>query len=428
MLQSFPSAAIGGVQWRVLVRKYEERYSTRLDLAALDHSSPLSAAASLLWDVLRLVDSEDTDNPVVAIEDTVAMVPRPGFLGSWPSLYNVLCEVIRRHGTPYTAVDGEQSHVLLLSQLKQLLQSHWHADFTESMQYLSEEGSSVQIKKMKHLVQAVLRWRKQRFDSLAESCTRWGLVEDALAPQIDLVPSTKHNDLMLRYVHPRKVSVPHASPHLYFVPHTIACGVRGGGETTVIEADEPCLSRTSSRSTTTSTNLELEVATLRADNAVLRTRNESLQHQGDSAVTFAELFHTLAKPQLSRQPEVFDDPFEPPPEARSQYSFWNVSPSPVGSTAAPSDFGFSLGSATPADSAVSGAATPLPIPTLSMPGMPGAFLATTGFVPASCQVSAMMPSWFFSSDQFVQIPSGIVQQSRALFEQSTTIPSFFVQQ
>jgi len=98
LLLSFPAAAAGGVQWCVLARKYEERHNTRLDIKAIGHSCPLAAATALLWDVLRLVDSEDSDNPIVAVEDAVALNPRPGALGSWPSLYKALCTIVVTHG------------------------------------------------------------------------------------------------------------------------------------------------------------------------------------------------------------------------------------------------------------------------------------------------------------------------------------------
>jgi len=42
MLLTFPASAAGGVQWQVLVQKYEERFGTRLDITALGHSSGVS--------------------------------------------------------------------------------------------------------------------------------------------------------------------------------------------------------------------------------------------------------------------------------------------------------------------------------------------------------------------------------------------------
>ncbi|CAJ1335034.1 unnamed protein product [Effrenium voratum] len=99
LLQCFPAAAIGGVQWKTLLQKYEERYSTRLDIFSLGHETPLAASTMLLFDVLRLVNSEDGDNPIVAVEDEVALVPKPGSASSWPSLYQVLCTVVRENGT-----------------------------------------------------------------------------------------------------------------------------------------------------------------------------------------------------------------------------------------------------------------------------------------------------------------------------------------
>merc|ERR1719331_3085922 len=116
---------MGGVQWQTLARKYEERHAVRLELASLGHTSPLAAATTLLWDVLRLVDADDTDNPVVAVEDAVVLMPRSRALGTWPSLYQTLRKIVLSHGSPETNTDakgGELSKGLALSQLKPLLQ------------------------------------------------------------------------------------------------------------------------------------------------------------------------------------------------------------------------------------------------------------------------------------------------------------------
>merc|ERR1719359_1936304 len=78
VLHCFPAAASSGIQWETLRRKYNERYSSNLDIASLGHSSALAAVSALLFDVLRVVDSEDTDNPVVAIEDSAALTATPG--------------------------------------------------------------------------------------------------------------------------------------------------------------------------------------------------------------------------------------------------------------------------------------------------------------------------------------------------------------
>merc|ERR1712032_1677730 len=98
MLLAFPASAAGGVQWQVLVRTYEERFGTRLDIAALGHSSPVAAATALLWEVLRPVDTANAENPVLAVEDAVALTPQPGQLGRWPSIYSALREIVLTYG------------------------------------------------------------------------------------------------------------------------------------------------------------------------------------------------------------------------------------------------------------------------------------------------------------------------------------------
>lgn len=189
LLLCFPCAVCEGVQWRVLVRKYEERYSTRLDIAALGHSTPVAAATVLLWNVLGSVDSDDEANPLLRIDDAVALIPKPGRLGCWPSLYHALHEIVRRH--------GEKG--LLLSRLKPLLLRYWHSGFDESgLGFLSSDGSTSKSRKMKHLVQDVRRWRNERMAWREARGLRPTPVDETLAPSLELSPSDSHNDLVLR--------------------------------------------------------------------------------------------------------------------------------------------------------------------------------------------------------------------------------------
>lgn len=192
LLMQFPSAAIEGVDWVVLVRKFEERYCTKFDIAALGYDSPLAAASALLWDVARLRDAKDGRNPVVLLEDDAALTPRPGAMGSWPSLYQSLCSIVSSSST------DDQPRCLLLSQLKPLLQRHWHSSIDEHWGYLSSQGASVKTKKMKHLIQAVLGFRNQRVSMSNKA--KPGHIDEALVDELELVPSKNHNDLLLRLV------------------------------------------------------------------------------------------------------------------------------------------------------------------------------------------------------------------------------------
>lgn len=408
LLLSFPCAAIGGIEWRVLARKYEERHATRLDPAALGLTSPLAAATALLWDVLRLVDADDADNPVVAVEDAVAMAPVVGSLGTWPSLYQTLCKIVLSHGAPEQQPEAESEHSsapgsgspavacdLLLSRLKPLLQIHWHANFDESsLGYFSEEGTLVRIRKMKHLVQAVLRWRDQRVAWRATASPKASVVDEAVRPALQLLASRRHNDLVLRLIHGER---PAQDPMPSWVP--AACSGRPAETERSAAASSSCEPK------------------LRAEGPAPAPRWPPGQLLG----------------------EPFDDPFEPPPELRpfgGLLPWLPAAASPLCSTSAPSELGPLSGSATPASALAwsfgppSGPATPA---SASAPGLEAAASGIGTPVPGhfasgACSpggVCTLLPVWFPGNFALVQsgplgdrgvIPSGIVQQARALFE------------
>lgn len=333
LLMTFPGAAIGGVEWRVLLDMYEERYAGRLDLAALGYPGALSAATTLLSDVLRVVDTEDVDNPVVAVEDGVAQTPQPGLLGSWPSLYQVICSVVLEYGSQSCS----QVMELPLCQLRPLLEKHWHADFHEcSMSFRSDEGSFIRLKKMKHLLQAVLKWGEQRrtWQQARQLRGLGGTAVDVVLHQVlELVPSTKLNDLVLRCF---------TSPQ---APSPSAAG-----------KEVPVVSMSSSRCARkgeASSGLRSEVERLRAENDKLRARNQKLaggstpptpqmqkisrSSSGDESQLDLQL--DLPENLWDNLPEnLFDNPFEPPPMNFYRYDMACASPSASGtaSTMTPS--------------------------------------------------------------------------------------------
>jgi len=383
LLQCFPAAAIGGVQWKTLLQKYEERYNTRLDLNALGHASPLAATTTLLWEVLRIVDSEDGDNPVVAVEDCVALFPKPGSAASWPSLYQVLCNILREHGT----VDEEGQKAILVSQLKPLLQRHWHNTFDEaSFAYLTEEGSSVKMRKMKHLLQALLRWRGQRLAWAGKSSRQ---MDDALECELQLVPSKRHNDLLLR----EAATTTSATTSATATPEKpmMTCPALPTEDDDQAAEASPDLSSRASTGSTMSSAVHEELAALRAENAKLRTRNFALE---SNARDVAE-----CHPNDSVLPDLFDNPFEPPPQV-----WHSASASPTASTVAHSGFGSEVG--TPM---ASGCVTPVQL------------------APVGQAITLVPMGWFAMGDRGM-IPCGLVQQARAVFEQHTAIPNWFTGQ
>lgn len=406
LLLCFPAAAIGGVQWKTLVRKYEERHSASLDLASLGHSTPLAATTALLWDVLRVVDSEDTDNPIVAVEDSVALTPKPGSAGSWPSLYQVLCEIVLEHGMGCDEI--------LVSQLKPLLQRHWHSTFDEgSLGYLTEEGTAVKLKKMKHLLQALLRWRHQR---LAWQAGRKGPVDKALEKELELVPSKRHNDLLLRFKEAMITVEEIPESRDSFAPPLRRTLWSDAAEEEEEERAADTLflsscqeaevsSSPSSVLSSPSAAMEEEIAALRAENARLRAENEgTMQLQVVPKKPISQL------PQVILQEGLLDDPFEPPPQVWSQS--WGPCASPTASTMDSFSCYSSSTEGTPiAGSLVpSGATTPVPQ------------LAPVG------QVCTFVPVGWFAMDGRGEIPNGLVQQAKTVFERHTAIPNWFAQQ
>jgi len=406
LLQNFPAAAAGGVQWSTLVRKYEERHSVRLDLAALGYDSPLAATTALLWEVLRLVDSEDMDNPVVAVEDSVVLAPKPGCVASWPSLYKVLCKVVQEHGS-IQEDNGDRG--ILVSQLKQLLQRHWHSTFDESsFSYFTEEGSIVKIKKMKHLLTALLRWRMQRMDWTGEARGRRSSeVDKAMEQELQLVPSKRHNDLILR------IEQPYFSALKSEVDASVPCRTLWS-DTMDIEADTASSSPESTAPSSASAAVQDEIAALRAENDALRRKNNALAFHGMEHFQQSWAHGALlAKQQLQLPPmdlpeDLLDNPFEPPPQVCS--SFWG-SVSPSCSTGARSSCFSDSTEGTPlaaSSCSQSGTATPVPF--------------------GVGQAVALMPVGWFAMGDRVEIPSGLVQNACAMFERHTTIPNWFAQQ
>jgi len=362
LLLQFPSAAIGGVQWCVLARKYEERFSARLDARSLGHTSALSLATTLLWDVARLVDVTDTDNPILALEDGVALSPQPGCIGSWPSLYSSLCTIVQNNGadelqaTQATAVSRHAGRSLLLSRVKPLLQAHWHAHFDEaSFSYWNEQGATVKVKKLKHLITAVLRWRSERLTWLLEEGRKPSTLDRALLVKLELAPASCQNDLLLSCVQ-----------------------------------DERAMEEM-----------------LKSPGTGVRLRRE---------LSFAE--QGQAPPPSVH--ELFDDPFEPPPQKLDRWPSSLLTPTG-------SDRGFWSGVSSPLftsaranfemDSADSTQSTMTPTSELE---------ENMGFMPTNQQgACAVVPVWFSYLPTALfgdrgDIPSGIVDRLRSKFEPSSS--------
>lgn len=441
LVQMFPAAATTGVQWNTLEKKYEERCGVPLNIAALGHSTALSAASALLWDVLRLVDREDEDNPVVAVEESSALTARPGYLACWPSLYDACCDIVQSYG-----VAEGNSRCLLLSQLKPYLQKEWHSNFSEcGLNYFSEQGKFVSLKKMKHLVTAVLRWRNEYREQFAAGSSKLKQLDAVLARNLVLEQSKTHNDWLLRFVpavagaaveEDRRIHVAATEEGALLppldhdsepaeLPTLPDAGKMLWSDIDTCELDDrwsdwSSTSSPASRagsSVSMSSEAQREMAALRAENARLRSEKEALEQRSIQVDGMATALFHIPSPFVLRasdgpEPEVFDDPFEPPPQKRHSDCHWSLASSTA--SPGPSDFCWS-GIGTPGSS-TSGAATPAmnfhhASPLAAMPHQAGFSLQACAFVPVAA------------------IPSGIVNKARSLFERADgAVPSFFVRQ
>jgi len=282
----------------------------------------------------------------------------------------------------------------------------------------------------------LIKWRNSRVAWREYSGSAPTSVDDVLVIQLELVTSKKHNDLILRRVasdSPAKVE---------------AAGVTREGRTSkasVVNNPEPaeCF-LTDTLETAVDHMSELDF--LRAENAKLRRQNEELLlADGTSGTSIPDTAARCEKTQ--RWADIFDDPYEPPPEQTAFGKFQLPcmsaisSPSCGGSTAASSDWSsepslsscgtpMSMQSGMPCFSFHSGYATPLPM----TPGPDSdvhSGVMTPALMSQACtrqQVCALVPMWFSLVGDRCVIPTGIVAQFKAKIEegesQAIEPPSF----
>jgi len=174
------------------------------------------AARVWLAEVAELLEEEGGADGCFRLRDDVALQRGgDGQLACWPLLVKTLGEIVRIHGTPQAsreaatpdraeesaagskAGDVSEARGVLLSQLKPLLIRHWDSNFQErAVGYFNEDGSFVSIKKMKHLVAAVIDWRARRLARRAAAPTAVDAALQATPPLL-LRTSPKHNDMVL---------------------------------------------------------------------------------------------------------------------------------------------------------------------------------------------------------------------------------------
>lgn len=221
VLLRFPCAALEGVRWTALARALHDRFPSSQALGPPVPASVAAVESALQGVAVLLPQGDDGVAPLLRVLDAAALAPgADGQLACWPLLAQRLGELVRSQGVPqHAAALGPQvaaimvaegystaaaaaaasGHAevlgILLAQLKPLLRRYWDPAFEErSIGFYNESGMYVSIKKMKHLVAELLRWRARRRALRLNSGVDAAL--DAAAPLI-LAASSRHNDMVL---------------------------------------------------------------------------------------------------------------------------------------------------------------------------------------------------------------------------------------
>mmetsp|Transcript_22760 Transcript_22760/g.51945 ORF Transcript_22760/g.51945 Transcript_22760/m.51945 type:complete len:655 (+) Transcript_22760:66-2030(+) len=223
VLLRFPCATLEGVRSTALWRACCERFPA----GASKQPPLLEELSTWLGDLAELQQDIDNGDGYWHLKASAALTPGiEGQLACWPLFLQCLGDIVRMHGSPQHAHALEVPHEegaseemvsqplanvvgVLLSQLRPLLRRHWDASFDEkAAAFYSETGTFVTMKKMKHLVAEVLKWRTRR-KVLQKAQGTWDAVDAALEAPIFLAVSQRHNDMVLCCpVTPLQLAVP----------------------------------------------------------------------------------------------------------------------------------------------------------------------------------------------------------------------------
>jgi hypothetical protein len=172
-----------------------------MDYQKYGHATAFDASTSFLWNVSRIVSRSDLSNPVLGVDDEIALTPEPR-LASWPALYCALCTMAER-----------KPEGLPLSTLPALLRHQWHSGFDESkLSFFTDGGEQERIMSLQHMVLLLIDWHDQ-WVAWHRSETRSTKLEKLLSTNLELLPGN-NGDCLLRVLQPGEVSNPN---HLLLV-------------------------------------------------------------------------------------------------------------------------------------------------------------------------------------------------------------------
>jgi len=223
------------------------------------------------------------------------------------------------------------------------------------MGYRNDDGQFRRFKKLTHMLYTVLKVREQRQSWRESSGQECSQVDRAIAPVLEIVPSQKHNDMLLRCTAPADavstdrscqaaaaprggvaapaaapIAAPAVAPTAEELPtpfSTITEQCQAEELPTPISTETEVSSSPSSSTSCEASmcELQLEVQRLRAENRKLRARNVLLEEHSTLIIP-EEGMSPPSSPgrrgcrlaesdePLRAGDDYFDNPFEPPPQ------------------------------------------------------------------------------------------------------------------
>ncbi|CAE7242514.1 unnamed protein product [Symbiodinium sp. CCMP2456] len=203
LLLRCPCAALDGIRWSVVCKVYADRYQG----GPLIGASALDAAKTCLADLATFDEAASGDARLRLREEAALSAGKDGQLGCWPLLLQRLGEIVRNHGSAQPLQGTEAEHIgtstgevlgVLLGQLKHLLSRYWDPAFEDrGLSFFNEVGQFVHLRKMKHFLAELLKWRARRRELVLNKALPPSAIDEALGDQLMLVASQRHNDMVL---------------------------------------------------------------------------------------------------------------------------------------------------------------------------------------------------------------------------------------
>ncbi|CAE7873260.1 unnamed protein product, partial [Symbiodinium sp. KB8] len=192
LLLRCPCAALDGIRWSVVCKVYADRYQG----GPLIGASALDAAKTCLADLATFDEAASGDARLRLREEAALSAGKDGQLGCWPLLLQRLGEIVRNHGSAQPLQGTEAEHIgtstgevlgVLLGQLKHLLSRYWDPAFEDrGLSFFNEVGQFVHLRKMKHFLAELLKWRARRRELVLNKALPPSAIDEALADQLML--------------------------------------------------------------------------------------------------------------------------------------------------------------------------------------------------------------------------------------------------